>query len=425
MKTHFLYKFVVTAVVVLSLNAQLSSANTDDYRARSKQVLSMFVYKDMDNLQNKLMNGQFQEALEISNRILDKGKKLKPYDRAKTFEMLTSIYLGMENYPKSAESAEAAIAEAALGFDSEAAVIHRLFYIYFFMSDYTKSIKYMVKWFSMVENPDTQSLFTAAQIYALTDDMDTALVFAKKGMLSLKYYPDKKLKESWMQLLISIQLNLKEYGEASRSLEQALSLWPHKVDYYKQLSAVYQELGKEKESFYIFSLAEQNNLIHNEGDYLRLVQMYRYHEYPAKGAVVLQDAMRLEVIEKNEKNWQTLSDALIQARSWERATEALMQTAALSDSGKNWFYLCQISFQKEDWSSSQKYCRNALDKDGADGSSWYLLGLSQYYQKDEQKALESFNRCAIEDTARKECRVWIDHIQQAMTTNENEVSSPI
>jgi tetratricopeptide (TPR) repeat protein len=394
----------VIGLILVFLCAISGSASAGDDRQTS--TLSSSMSRNMFEVQEALQKENYEAALQQLTELLGREDKLKPYDKAKALELLTAVHMSREAYGPAAKAAKRALALNALEEDSVTLLHQRLFYLYFFLEDYPRSIKHIEAWFSREPQPDIQSYFTAAQVYAVSDHMDKALDMALQGMEALRNNPERAPRENWYQLLISIYLHHKQYPEAAGALEEAVSLWPHRANYYLQLSAVYQELKRERESLAILSIAHRNGLVNNESDFERLLQLYRFFEYPFKGASIFRDEMKRENVDATEANWETLANAWQQAREWSRAESVLQRTAELSDTGEHWLRLCRIAFQDERWAEARQYCRQALDKGGLEdeaGTAWYLIALERYYRDAFKKAKQAFARCSRWEKTQKDC----------------------
>lgn len=402
--------------------SQQDRDESESKRHRS-QVLSRSVSRGMFEVQEALLAEQYDQALVTLNAMLSRDGDLSDYDKAKILEMLTVAHMSLEHYRRAAQAAEQALRLDTLEESSRNQLYQRLFYLYYFLDDYSRAIEYIEKWFGVEPGPDVQSYFTAAQIYALSEDMDNALSFALKGMDVLRNAPERKPREGWYQLLISIYFNTRKYAEAADVLERALSLWPQRTDYYLQLSAAYQELSRGRESLAILSVAYQNSLLNKESELNRLLQLYRYFDYPFNGAAIFSSGLERETITANEKNWQEIANAWMQAREWERTETALQQAAGLSNTGTHWFRLCQIAYQEERWADSQRYCRAALDKGGLEeeqGAVWYLLALGKYYQNETLEAKEVFKRCMDWPATREDCERWYAYLTEVLSERAEE-----
>ena len=390
----------------------------------SSQLLSMSVYKGMTAVQEALQNEEYDVALDKLNTLLARGDRLKKYDRAKVLEMIASVRMAQEKYPQAITNAEQALQLGVLEDTSVAQLHQRLFYLYLFQENYDKAIENVEIWFKLEPNPDIQSYFTAAQIYAMAEKMDQALRYALKGMHRLEGMPDLEPRESWFQLLASIYLQSKNYKQAAEVLEHALVLWPHKDTWYLQLSGVYQELNRQQDALSILAIAYRNGLLDKESDISRLAQMYRYFEYPYKGALILSEAIKHQQIKSNETNWEQTANAFLQAREWLRAETSLKKAAKLSNSGIHWLRLCQTSFQDERWTDSQRYCSEALKKGELgkeEGTAWYLLGLGRYYENNVAEAKKAFDRCSRWDATQNDCEIWAARLTKILVDKEEEL----
>lgn len=435
--TIFLFSVQVAVVSLLSFSAFSNEhVKVPDYDDRKPKMVSQSVYKKMTAAQEALLSERYEEAVVYLNQILKKGKKLKPYDQAKIFEMLSSVNLAMGDHKNAIKYSQQAIALEVLNRESEVQIFHRLIYLYFFLEDYQEAIAHLQIWFSLESNPTIKTYFSAAQIYAASDNMNKALEFALKGMAVLKEAKNKsatqeaggpaiqpELKENWIKLLIAIRLHLKDYQNVSQNLEQAISLWPQRAEYYQQLSAVYQELKREKEALVILSLAYQNALIDKEVDINRLGQQYSYHSNPFKGAKILEKGFKLERLKPTEKNWEAMANALLHAREWQQANSALQKAAKRSSKGILWLQLCQTSTQGELWQDAKNYCQKAIKKGqlkDEEGTARYLIALSEYYQEKFAQAVKSFNTCSEWKKTEKTCSSWKTYVEQTIVKREEE-----
>lgn len=433
-----LVKYTVQILLFGLLTANSVIAQTDalpvpDYESRRPKMVSQTVYKKMTLAQEALLSEKHEEALTYLQQILDKSKKLKVYDKAKIFEMLTSVSLAMNQYEDAVRYSHQAIDLKVLNRVSETQMFHRLIYMYFFLEDYENATAYFELWLALETKPAVKTYFAAAQIYAASDKMEQALDYALQGMAALKAAASTseqdsslekpKLRENWIKLLIAIRLHLKKYAEVSHDLEQAISLWPQRPEYYQQLSAVYQELKREKEALVILSLAYQNTLINKETDINRLGRQYRYHSNPYKGAQILQQGLQLERIEPSEENLETVANAWLHAREWQRANSALQKAAKISDKGALWLQLCQTSTQDELWQAAKGYCQEAIKKgqlNEDEGTAQYLIALSEYYQGQLKEAAVSFDACTEWEKTKNTCQSWQIYATQALIAREEE-----
>lgn len=418
----FITLLSIDGIVGNTVEAGQTSAKSKKER-RAPKALSRQAVKYMSAVRTALQSDNYALALLKLDELLAKTKGVERYDKAKAYEMYSHIYSATGEYQKAIKAAEQAMAFDILGHASASQLHYRLIYLYSAMENFVKAIEHIQIWFELEQDPDVQSFFTAAQVYAVSNQWASALQFAERGMQKLKSGTQYKPKQDWYQLAVAIQLKLDHFREASLLLEEMIDFWADKADYYQQLSGVYYELGKHKESFSILSVAHQNHLLSRESDLERLLQQYRYYDYPYKGAKIFSKHMKQGLIESTEKNWETLAHAWLQSHEWRLANDALRQAARLSEHGKHWLRLCQTAFQDERWLDSQKHCQRAIDKGelkDEESSAWYLLALSAYYQNDLVLAGNGFQRCVIWQETKAECDRWVEHINELKKERETE-----
>lgn len=403
----------------------VSAESNDKPRRGTSNVLSMSAYKNVSKATEALQEENYDLALQTLTQLLNRGKRLTAYDQAKIYQLLMSVYIGKNDYRLSANAGEKSLIFDALIGDEKLFMHSRLFYVYLFIEDYEKAITHLDLWFSMDLSPDVNAFFSAAQLYASIDENSKALDYAQRGLAHARATTGIKIKENWYQLVISLNLRMERYDDASTLLKEAIAMWPHSVRYFLQLSAVYHELKNEKASFAVISIAYKNQLIEDAADLLRLTQYYRYHDYPSRGGDILLAAVKDKRIKGTEHNWQALSQAWMQAREWQQAEEALLNAAKLATTGENWMQLCQITFQGERWVESQRYCRKALSQGGIakkEASTWYLLALAQYYDMKFPESRKSFEECAKWDDTKDNCMYWKNRLQQLVQMNSGNNS---
>ena len=410
-----LFLSVITLVLALCGTSGFAEKSDETKKKRRVQVLSMSIYKDIEKIQKSMSEENYTMALDKTKTLLSKPRKLKPYDQAKILEIQTAIFISLSNFPNAIASAEKAIALDELEHSSIMQLHHRLFYLHFFSENYEPAIDHMKIWFANEPTPDAQSYFSFAQVYALTEQFELALGYAEQGFEQLKASAQQP-NESWFQLLVTLNIRLQHFDRAKKILELAVEKWPQKAVYYRQLSSIYQQTQKEKMALTILSIAYENKVLTQEQDVRQLTQLYRYHNYPFKGAQIAAAAMTDKRMKHSEKNWEDTANAWLQALELKQAKSAFSQAANYSDHGKHWFRLCQLTFQDEAYSESEEFCKKAiqqgkLKKD--ESLSWYLLALAQYYQNKLDDAQAAFERCQSWESTKQDCLRWSQFVIQA------------
>lgn len=378
--------------------------------AVNSQVLSNSSVKHIDKAQELMSENDYVSAEEKLVTFLNRGR-LKNYDRAKALQLLAIIYLNIDKDDLAIVKIEEALSLDALETISASQLRQNLFSLYAMSEEYDKAIEHLKIWFANRESPTIQNYFLAGRVFGLSGNWQQASSYVEKGYLLLS--EDKNLlpERSWLELTLTVRMQLSNYQEAKSLLEEMISLWPERYSYYQQLSGIYHRLKKEKESFAIISIAKQNNMISSKSELERLAQLYRYFENPYPAAVILKDLEMQESFKASEKYFESLANTWFQAREWTNAESALLQAASLSEDGKHWLGLCQSNFQRDSLKNAKLYCDKAIVKGGLgkqESVAWYLLALSKYRLDDQGGAKKAFVQCAKIEKNNESCERWLD-----------------
>lgn len=381
-------------------------------RHRVNQILSQAVYKIVSQAREAMDQNNHNEARTMLDNLLATRDNLSDFEKASAHQLLSYVHVNREDYPAAVSASESAIALAALDHYTELELRYNLVQLYSVLEQYDKSLQHLNIWFQQAENPGARAYFSAAQIYAVTEQFERALDYALQGMNKHKA-ADSEPRESWYRLLLAIHLQQKNFRAAIPLLEEMVGYWPTQVQYYQQLSGLYQEFERHRDALAALSLAYQNTLLENGNDIKRLADLYRFNDYPYKGAVILQAALDNRLVPNEADNWQTLANAWLQAREWQRGDRALRQAAQLAPTGETWLLLCQTAFQDERWPDAEGYCEQALDKGGLDNTAdaWQLLARSRHQQDDVPGALAAFKECARLEAGEETCRRWREYLE--------------
>lgn len=410
--------------------AQTSTREKSGEKRRVARVLSNPGYRTISKAREYLDMEEYEEAVALLANMVNESR-YSDYDKAKAWQMRAFVEINQDQYQAAITSNTQALDLQVLDLASELELMYSLANLYAFTEQYPQSIRFLELWFERTESPDAQAYFTAAQVYALSEQLDKALDHAETGMALHVKEADSEPRESWYRLLLAVRLQLEEYAAGSELLETMLELWPDKAEYYSQLNALYQELGREFDALLVMSIAKQNGLLNKQSEFERLAQMYRYHDYPYQGAVILDALMNnasgipADAYEPAEDghDWKKLGDSYAQAREWDIAQTAYLQAARLAAKGDNWLKLCQTAYRDGLWSEAKQYCGNAIDKGGLaedEGYAWQIMAMAHYHNDNRQEAMEAFRACGDWSPVEEACTQWLGHITEQIEQEQRE-----
>lgn len=410
-------------ILLLIIPAVVWAQNEQNNERRAKPVLSNSVYRPINKAQEAMQDGNYTAAIEIFDELLARSDRLTDYDQAKVLQMKTIAYIQQQDYVNATASSEAALDIDALELEAGKELRYNLVNMYFILERYQQALQHLEIWINTYSELEPQVCFTAAQLYLSVENLDRAQYYGELGREKHEADPDFVPQENWYRLMLSIYGRKKDYDKAAEIAEALIGFWPDKLEYYHQLSGLYQQLERHKEALSVLVVAYRNTLLKSSDDYARMLQMHRYFGYPYRGAVFYDQAINSNIVAAEEESWEDLANAWLQSRQWSLAEAALNEAAVLSDSGKHWLRLCQSTFQDERWQQSLHYCQNALDKGGLEkeeSTALQLLAMINFSTNDYENAIRYFDRCATQVATHRDCNDWLEHVKNLVTIAEEE-----
>jgi tetratricopeptide (TPR) repeat protein len=369
--------------------------------------------KRLTAVQEHLQAEQYEEAEKILRGFT--LTRLNPYERAIVYQLHGYIAAGREDYETAADYFEKCLAEEAM---PEATAINMRFNIaqlYMALQRWDDALTALLQWFETVEEANSNAYYVLAIAYyqksVETNDPEykkKALVPAEKAVAMAT-----KPRQNWLQLLLALYLDDKQYEKSLPILEQLVSLYPKKT-YWLQLSAIYGELGKDKESLAAQQLAYAQGLLTKDKELRRFAQLYLYYDLPWQAAKVVTKGLEEESIEEDSESLELLANSLLAAREYEAALDPLDRAASLAENGDLYVRLGQVYIQREEWAKASTALESALDKGGLDDpcGSQVLLGITSYSQGRKGSARTWFQRARRDEDCAEQSARWLQHLER-------------
>ena len=218
-----------------------------------------------------------------------------------------------------------------------------------------------------------------------------------------------------MRLLLALYMERKEYKKAIPLLERLVSNFPKKA-YWMQISAVYNELGREVEALASQQLAHAQGLLTEDKEVRRLAQLYLYHDLPYRAGLVLEDALDKEIVESDADAWELLGNSWLSAKEYDRALPPLQKAADLSETGDLYARLGRVFIQQENWEEATSVLNQAVEKGSLEdeGNTYLLYGVSLYNEGKLRAARRQFIEALEHDNAQKYAEQWIKVVDREL-----------
>ncbi len=229
--------------------------------------------------------------------------------------------------------------------------------------------------------------------------------------------------ESWYQLLLSMHLELEQWGEANDLLEFMVDTYPQSSQiktYWGQLGAIRAERNDEEAAFAILDFQEMMGMLDKSDEWERLAQLYMFYEVPYIAAQIIEEGFDNGILEREGDNFEMLANAWFNARDYERAIEPLSIAAGRSEDGELHYRLGQALYEQRQMPEAAEALAESLRKGGLSNpcNVRLLLGIVQNDLDNQTGALQSFERAARDDRCAEDANSWIRFVQQAQRARE-------
>jgi len=386
-------------------------------RVRRAQTMRPKIFKKLDKVRELADSKDYDGAASVLES-LSKVKR-NSYEVAMTWNMHAYMHFNQENYAAAAQAYEKIIAGKRVPESLMQTTLYSLAKLYLIQQEYSSALATLNSWFEIVEKPNAQSYVLRAQVYYQLEQYQQALPDVKQA-ISITLAQGKKPRENWLLMERAVYFQHKDYVSMERCLKDLIAFYPKSssiAQYWVQLSAIYNELGKPEAELSTLETAYEQGLLKKEAQLVSLAQAMLGKEIPYKSAQIMLAGMKNKNIEENAKNLSLLGDALMLAKEYEQAIIIMAKAAELSDSAKDYYKLAQIHTERQEWNDASINVSKAIDKNEADSTqaikvheARILKGLVLFNMKDLLLAKAEFNIAVESVETEKMAGQWLKYI---------------
>lgn len=395
--------FVITCLLFITF---VNAAKKDEPKATG--AIDAKTFEKLMSAQELTEAGQHDDALAVLDVLKNRGK-VSGYGKSQMWNFYAFIYASKEDFPKAIEAYKEVIAieetTPALALQAK----YTIGQLYFHLENYNQCIKYIGDWLKEVQKATPTGHIMLAQAYYELKNYDLALKNVDKAV-ELEVAAGRKVKENWLRLKSALYYDKGDYNNTAKTYELLVKLYP-KTNYLKQLAGMYGELGKDMRRLTVYDSIYLNGDMKKSGDILNLAYMFLGQDVPFKAAKIIEKGMNDGIIEKNQKNIETLGNAWAQANQHDKAIPVLEQAAKLANDGKLYARLAGVYFDAGDYAKSANAAKNAASKGGLKqaGNNYLLMGMSYSNLKKYKDALQAFRKAKETRSILKDARAWEKH----------------
>lgn len=185
---------------------------------------------------------QFVEALAVLNRLVERRDAgMSPFERASVLQVRGSAHLGLDDFPAALRDFERAIAQEALPEPDQRRLQFQVAQLHFVTERYALALELFMEWIKGEENPGSQTWFMIAGAHYQLEQYEDSLQ-AISTAIPLLVEPVRRYYDLKNALLSELQRSMPRID----LLTQMVRIWPQTVEYWQQLSDLYEEAGDQQ-----------------------------------------------------------------------------------------------------------------------------------------------------------------------------------
>lgn len=281
---------------------------------------------------------------------------------------------------------------------------------------FSKALVYFKRFMAKTPKPTPEAVSTYAMILyykAIADpnNVDQKLISEAREVINKGLTSSIKPRESFYQLLLTLQQQQNDMQGAAEILELLLSSNPAKKDFWTMLMAMYLQLSdkakdkptSEARDYLVRAIvtaerAQQNGFMGTAKENMNLVSLYLMANQFTKGTELLYNGMKKGVIESEPHNWRILGRYYQEANMNTQAIAVLKEaTEKFPKNGELEVQIAQIYLQQENTREAFNHGRSAVAKGNFDGtkpySVNYLVAYTAYELGEFDAAMTAISAC--------------------------------
>lgn len=364
-------------------------------------------YRGVESATDLISKQRYAEAIDRLTKMTEGGTN---YEKAIVWYNLGFAYSSKNDLGSAAKAFQKALDLNAMPQQQHDQLLYNLGQLYIADRQFDAGIRTLERYIAESCSPvQAEAHIFLANAYTETKRYRQAL-----PQVDLALSKAKQPKESWLQLKLAINYELKNYRESADTLIQLIGMAPGKPDYWKQLSTVVLQLNDEAEAAAVLALADRQGFLTSPSDIKNLYNMYMMVDLPFKAGLYLQDAIDKGKVPADEKNLSSVADAWINARESARAEATLKKLAAMSEKGEYYFKLGAMYGDDERWEESKQMLDRAIAKGGLSrpGEAYIRLAVAQYNLRDLRGAETALTKALGYDGTRNQASQWLRVIRE-------------
>jgi tetratricopeptide (TPR) repeat protein len=190
--------------------------------------------------------------------------------------------------------------------------------------------------------------------------------------------------------------------------------------YWIQLSSIYAEMQDYADATAVMQVAYDGGILKDDSDYRRLASLLMYTSVPYRAGMILNKEINDGHVKGDSKAYETLANAWIAAREYQKSIAPLQKAAEQSKDGELYMRLGQVHVQLAQWQEASDAFNSAVNKGGLSdpGNADEMMGIAMYNLKKLPQARDWFKKALHYKNHRKTAEGYIQLIDSKIKVKQ-------
>ncbi len=403
-------KFFVIFVLLMSFDTFSAPSN-------AAKALESWVYYALLRIDEKESQKRYAEVEEDYRELIyQSGWSTRSFDHAIILKKYGFFLIQRDRAEEGLEFIDWALRKRALE-DRDA---HNLEYVVgqinASLGNYEKALEMLLGWYDLGQRRNydisPKGIALIGICYAQLEDFRLALDY-----ISIAIDQSNIFIRSWNELKFALHYKLGEMDNALETSKDLVAFHPREKKYLEQMGAMYSENDFDLESLSSLEFGLTQDILEKERDYLILSNFFMFKDVPIEAAKVLVEGLDKKIVKRNSENLESLANALIGSREYERAADILFEASQLTDDPNLPYRLGQIELNLSRWEKAIKSFELAEEYgwDEDEGQIDYFIGICLIELKKLEDAISYLSK-ASEAGKEDSVKPWLEYIQYLKDT---------
>jgi len=381
-------------------------------------AMSEATFKRLSEAQELMDAKNYRGAMALLNDMLATGaRRMNANEVGQVNNILGFLHFTLEDYPAAIRAYEQVLAQGEnIPEGLEVQTLYTLAQLSFVAERYQDALRYMETWITKANNPGPDPHIFMGQVYYQMQNFPAAQRQIERG-IELAKERNMEVKEQWWALLNFLYFEQENWPRVLETLEIMVRDFP-KREYWLRLAGVHGQEGNDRESLWTYEAASAGGFLVQQSDLTNYAGLLMQAEVPVRAAKVLEDGFRRGVIERTDRNLQSLGQAWQMAQETKKAIPVFEEAARASRDGQIDERLAQLYLDSDNFQQCIESSRRAIQRGGLRRvqSAHIVQGMCHHNLDQLSAARQSFEACREaarrdnDQTNQRICGQWISYL---------------